>query len=208
MFTGLIERVGRAAEVTDAAGVRRLRVETPFADPLRLGESVAVNGVCLTVTAVGPESAVFDVSPETLAVTALADIAPGDELNLERALRAHDRVGGHFVQGHVDATGTLTRVEPDGECWRITVAYPAVFARHIILRGSIAVDGISLTVAALDATTFGVQIIPHTWRATALCALRPGDRVNLEFDMLGKYVLRALEFGAAAAAPAREDRPL
>ncbi|MFN8059384.1 MAG: riboflavin synthase [Vicinamibacterales bacterium] len=197
MFTGLIERVGAVVSIEATDGGRSLAIDAPFDDPLTLGESVSVNGVCLTVVTVDRRLCRFDVSPETLAVTSLGAVRAGSPVNLERAVRADTRMGGHFVQGHVDATGAIRGIDQEGEFWRVTVGFPAAFAGLLIPRGAVAVDGISLTVAALHADAFDVQIVPHTWRETNLHARRAGDVVNLEFDMLGKYVVRALSLSRA-----------
>jgi len=172
---------------------------------LSAGDSISHNGVCLTVVAAGEGGIATEVSPETLRVTNLGTLEPGGLVNLERPLRADSRLGGHFVLGHVDATGEVRAVAPEGEFYRIAIAYPRALAALLIPKGSVAVDGISLTVAALGETSFDVQIIPFTWDHTNLRAVRPGDRVNLEADVLGKYVLRAAEvFRAEPAAPAGE----
>lgn len=193
MFTGLIESVGEVAAVTPVSGGLRLRVRTSLAPELALGESVAVNGVCLTAVAAGGVDMHADISPETARVSTLGAIRPGAPVNLERSIRADARIGGHFVQGHVDATGTIAAVRAEGDsCW-ISVAFPAAHAGLLVRKGSIAIDGISLTIANLDDATFDVQIIPFTWNQTSLSQLKTGAVVNLEFDILGKYVARALE---------------
>ena len=168
MFTGLIESLGRIVDVTDAPAGMRLRVGTDLAAELVLGESIAVNGVCLTVIDAGEEGVVFDVSPETARVTTLGDLAAGSLVNLERSLKADARVGGHFVQGHVDATGTIEDVRQEGDSHRLTVAIPSALMPLIVHKGSIAVDGVSLTVASIDDARkrFDVQIIPFTWQHT------------------------------------------
>lgn len=195
MFTGLIEAVGPVRAVEPGAGGRRLVIEVPWASALSLGESVACSGVCLTVVAVEGALVSFDVGPQTLAVTSIGTWRVGTVVNLERALRFGDRLGGHVVQGHVDTSGRIDRIEHHDEFHRVSVRYPAEFARFLILRGSIAVDGISLTVADLGPDTFEVQIVPHTWRATTLSTSPVGTAVNLEFDMVGKYVLRSADLG-------------
>jgi riboflavin synthase len=197
MFTGLIEAVGRVRQVTPAEAGRRLLIEAPFASALAVGDSVATNGVCLTVVSHDDEAWSADVSPETLRVTGLGALAPGTPVNLERPLAVGARLGGHFVQGHVDATGVIEAIGQEGEFWRVTISFPVALAPYFIERGSVAVDGISLTVAALAPESFDVQIIPHTWARTNLQDLRPGALVNLECDMVGKYVLRGLSLGLA-----------
>jgi riboflavin synthase len=194
MFTGLIESVGEVAEVTRSDAGYNLRIATAIAADLQRGESVAVNGVCLTV--VEHTSAAFsaEIGPETAKVTSLGDLKSGALVNLERAMAANSRFGGHIVLGHVDGTGTIESIRPEADFWWVTVSYPASLAPYLIHRGSVAVDGISLTIATLEKTTLDVQIVPFTWSHTNLRALRAGNRVNLECDMIGKYVLRAMEF--------------
>ena len=194
MFTGLIEDVGHVGAVAPAPGGFRLRISTALAGELAPGDSLAVNGVCLTVTEVAGDTVGADIGPETARVTTLGRLRQDDRVNLERAMRADSRFGGHFVQGHVDATGTLDAIRPDGESRWLTVAFPAALAGLFVPKGSVAVDGISLTIAALAGTSFDVMIIPFTWDQTALADLRPGARVNLECDMVGKYVARAAEW--------------
>jgi riboflavin synthase len=196
MFTGLIESVGEVADVVPIAAGFTLRITTDVAPELRLGESVAVNGVCLTVVEKGVGADPFfcaEIGPETAKVTSLGALVRGSGVNLERAMPANGRFGGHIVLGHVDGTGTIQSIRPEADFWWITISYPASLAPYLIHRGSIAVDGVSLTIAKLDTTTFDVQIVPFTWSHTNLRGLRAGDRVNLECDMVGKYVLRAME---------------
>jgi riboflavin synthase len=193
MFTGIVETVGEVAELKPTAAGLRLRLITPLGPELTPGESLAVNGVCLTVVSSDASGIHLDVSPETLRVTALASLRRGGMVNLERPMRLDGRVGGHFVQGHVDATGTVEEIRPDGDFWWLTIRFPASLASQIVRKGSIAVDGISLTVAGVDDRRFDVQIIPFTWEHTNLRDLKANEAVNLECDMLGKYVLRALE---------------
>jgi riboflavin synthase len=207
MFTGLIEATGRIDRIDPHGTSRRLRVATPLAAELAPGDSIAVSGVCLTAVARDADGFVADVSPETLAVTSLGDMTPGRLVNLERPLRADARLGGHFVLGHVDATGSILAVREDGDCRWIEIGIPSGFEGSLIPKGSVAVDGISLTVASLDAGRFGVQVIPFTLAHTSLAAARAGDRVNLEGDVLGKYVSRllstVLETGGVPFAAAR-----
>ena len=193
MFTGLIETVGEVADVSAIASGFHIRILTEIAAELRTGESVAVNGVCLTVVEAERGSWSAEIGPETAKVTSLGALKRGSLVNLERAMRAGGRLGGHFVLGHVDGTGSIDAVRPDADFMWLTVSYPAALAPLLIHRGSIAVDGISLTVARLADSSFDVQIVPFTWQHTSLRAARPGDSVNLECDMVGKYVLRALE---------------
>jgi riboflavin synthase len=197
MFTGLIESVGIVVDAASSASDLRLQIRTSLASELRAGDSLAVNGVCLTVVCAADGGARFDVGPETARVTTLGDLKPGAQVNLERAMRADSRFGGHFVQGHVDATGTVTAVRADGDAHWLTVAFAESLAGFMIPKGSIAIDGISLTIAALRDGNFDVMIIPFTWQQTNLHALAPRDRVNLECDMVGKYVARAAQLALA-----------
>jgi riboflavin synthase len=194
MFTGLIESLGNVTDITPAAAQSlRLHVSTDLAPELAAGDSLAVNGVCLTVVSHSPNGVFADVSPETARVTTLGGLGKGSLVNLERPLRADARLGGHFVQGHVDATGTIAALTQEGESYRVTVTVPAALMPLIVHKGSIAVDGISLTVASIDGDRFDIQIIPFTWRHTNLHAARAGTAVNIECDILGKYVARMLE---------------
>ena len=193
MFTGLVERVAEVAEVDSTESGVRLRIATNLARELAPGDSLAVNGVCLTVTVAEADAVGADVGPETLRVTTLGGLRRRSLVNLERPLRADGRFGGHFVQGHVDAVGRIQDLKSDAGFHRLTVQFPASLAAFIVQKGSIAVDGISLTVAALAADRFDVQIVPFTMEHTNLRNAQPGDRVNLECDMVGKYVVRAME---------------
>ena len=197
MFTGLVEEVG------DVIGLEDTRLTVSARIVLEhgvLGASIAVNGACLTVVERGAERLAFDLGPETLARTALGDLGTGDRVNLERPLRLGGLLGGHLVQGHVDGMGTVTGLVRDGETARLRVEWrdPAL-ARLLIPQGSVTVDGVSLTVAALDDTGFEIMLIPHTLAQTTLGALKPGRRVNLEMDMIGKYVQRFLSVGGSRA---------
>jgi riboflavin synthase alpha subunit len=203
MFTGLIEATGRIdALERDARGVR-LRLRTALAAELRPGDSLAVNGVCLTVTSSEGRIAAFDVAPVTLDVTSLGSMVPGRLVNLERPVRAADRMGGHFVLGHVDGTSEILSFAEQGDSSWLDVALPLALEPYVIPKGSIAIDGVSLTVAALDQGRLSAQIIPFTRAHTALAEARTGDIVNLEVDVLGKYVARLLSarLGAAADGP-------
>lgn len=199
MFTGLIEHVGEVAEVKPTPGGLRLRVTTDLAAELVPGDSLGVNGVCLTVVSADPEGIHADVSPETARTTAFGGLRRGAAVNLERPLRADARVGGHFVQGHVDATGTIEEVRPEGDSYWLTVKFPPALAALIVRKGSIALDGVSLTVAGVDDRRFDVQVIPFTWAHTNLRHAKAGDVVNLECDILGKYVVRALDVRRSGA---------
>lgn len=193
MFTGLIEELGVVAGVRELPSGRRLRIATAIAGQLGLGDSVAVNGVCLTVVEFDASGFEAEVSPETLRVTNLEDLHDGATVNLERPLLPSDRLGGHFVQGHVDGVGSLSGIEQETDFWWLSVGFSEDLARYIVTKGSVAVDGISLTVAGLEANRFTVQIVPHTWCHTNLHARRVGEAVNIECDIIGKYVARAVE---------------
>ena len=195
MFTGLIESLGTIEQIERTATGMRLVVRTDLEKELAAGDSLSVNGVCLTVIASDRPGVRADVSPETARVTTLGDLQPGAEVNLERSMRADARVGGHFVQGQVDATGSIESIMQEGDSYRVTVRFPRDLAPLLVHKGSIAVDGISLTIASLDGDRFDVQIIPHTWERTNLHAAAIGAAVNLECDILGKYVARALAVG-------------
>ncbi|MGH9139896.1 MAG: riboflavin synthase [Vicinamibacterales bacterium] len=193
MFTGLIEGVGELVERKQTSGGCRLRIATPLASELTPGDSVAVNGVCLTVILAEPDQMHADVGPETIRVTTLGSIAHGHPVNLERPLRADQRFGGHFVQGHVDAIGHVEELRREAEFQWVTVSFPSELAPLIVHKGSIAVDGISLTVAGLGVDRFDIMVVPFTMQHTNLSRIRIRDRVNLECDMVGKYVVRAAE---------------
>ena len=201
MFTGLIEAVGDVVAVEQRPGAVRLYISADLAESLQVGESLAVNGVCLTGVEAGGPAMAFDVGPETMRVTALGDLEPGDRVNLERAMRADSRFGGHFVLGHADGIGTVVDVRPDGDFWWVKVRFAEHLASLFVPKGSVAVDGISLTVASLSDDAFEVQIIPHTWTHTNLRGARAGTRVNLECDVIGKYVARAVSAIAQATVP-------
>jgi riboflavin synthase len=192
MFTGLIEAVGEVLTFEQMPGGARLVVASPLGAELSLGESVAVNGVCLTVVERNEHAAAFDLGPETARVTALGTLAPGATINLERAVRADARLGGHLVLGHIDAVGTVVDVQPDTDFTWVSISYSPELAAGFVLKGSVAVDGISLTVARLTDERFDVQIVPHTWARTTMREWRPGTPVNLECDVIGKYVARAV----------------
>ncbi len=194
MFTGLVEALGRVDRVGDEGSGRRFRLVWPgFAETLTLGESVAVNGCCLTVVAA--EGDWFDVQagPETLHRTNLGAKDAGDPVNLERSLRVGDRLGGHFVQGHVDATATLVDRHPDGDWDFLGFDLDPAWLPLMVPKGSIAIDGISLTLVDVTAVGFSVMLIPHTLAATTLGTLKPGDQVNIETDMLAKHVRKLMD---------------
>ena len=194
MFTGIVREVGRVASLTGGADGVRLEIEAPeTARTTATGDSVALNGVCLTAVAVADGRIAFDAVPETLARTSLERLAPGARINIEPALRVGDSMGGHNVQGHVDGVGHVRTVEPEGEGLRLTIDMPPDLLRYVVEKGSIAVEGTSLTIASVDDTGFAVALIPHTLTAPTLGELAPGDAVNLEADVLAKYVERLLE---------------
>jgi riboflavin synthase len=192
MFTGLVEAVGEIASLEPMPPGLRMRVQTALGAELVPGDSLAVNGVCLTVVSADRTGIQADVSPETARVTTLGTARCGTIVNLERPLRADGRLGGHFVQGHVDATAAIDEIREDGDSRWMTVRFPSELASYIVRKGSIAVNGVSLTVAGVDDHRFGVQVIPYTWAHTNFHALKAGDAVNLECDVLAKYVARAL----------------
>jgi riboflavin synthase len=202
MFTGLIEATGRIERLEPDGAGWTLEVGTPLAASLSAGDSVAVSGVCLTVTAAAPGRFRADLSRETRAATTLGRTVVGRLVNLERPVRADARLGGHFVLGHVDATGRVVEFrEDEGGRW-LAIDTPPALDPYLIPRGSIAVDGISLTIASVAPGRIGVQIIPFTLAQTALAETRTGDLVNLEADVLGKYVVRLLENRRGEDAPA------
>ena len=193
MFTGLIREVGRVAGVEGGPDGVRLTVEAPAtAEHAQLGDSIALSGVCLTVVDRTDGRLSFDAVPETLARTSLQTLEPGSRVNVEPALRAGEPLGGHYVQGHVDGVGIVRSVEPEGDGKRIWVDAPADLLRYVVEKGSVAVEGTSLTAAAVDDRGFAVALIPHTLEQTTLGGLSPHDAVNLEVDVLAKYVERLL----------------
>jgi riboflavin synthase len=205
MFTGLIEAVGELVERKPTSGGFRLRFATSLAPELSPGDSLAVNGVCLTVILAQDNEVHADVGPETIRVTTLGSLAPGGRVNLERPLRADSRFGGHFVQGHVDAVGYIEELRADSDFHWMTVSFPSHLAPYIVHKGSIAVDGISLTVAGLGVDRFDVMVVPFTMSHTNLGAAQLRDRVNLECDMVGKYVVRAAELAGLTLTVAKHE---
>ena len=203
MFTGLVETVGEIVESTATSGGIRLCIGSPLASELAPGDSLAVNGVCLTVIQASNSEIHADVGPETIRVTTLGGLGPGSLVNLERPLRADGRFGGHFVQGHIDAVGYLEVLRHDGDMRWLTVSFPLALAPCIVAKGSIAIDGISLTVAGLENSQFDVMIIPYTFEHTNIRRIAVRDRVNLECDMIGKYVVRAAELAGLTLTPAQ-----
>ena len=200
MFTGIIEEIGSIRRLATVPSGARLDIGAgKVLEDAKLGDSIAVNGVCLTVVAQGSDYFSADVSAETLRRTSLKAARVGARVNLERPLTPSARLGGHIVQGHVDGTGEFIEARQAGEGWAVRVGFPPELGRYIVEKGSIAVDGISLTVAALEAKWFEIAIIPHTWRATNLSALERGAPVNLEVDIIAKYVERLLAQPLAGA---------
>jgi riboflavin synthase len=193
MFTGLIEVVGTIAELKTTTSGFRIRIRTPLAYELAPGDSLAVNGVCLTVTAADKGMVYAEIGPETARVTALGSLQHEQRVNLERSMRVDSRIGGHFVQGHVDGTGVIDEIRPDGDSHWLTISFDRGLSPYLIRKGSIAINGVSLTVAGLGGNVFDVMIIPFTWANTNLSTLRLRDRVNLECDIIGKYVARSVE---------------
>jgi riboflavin synthase len=190
MFTGIITDVGRVKAV-ESNGDTRFTIETAFdMETVAIGASIANCGVCLTVIDKGPGWFAVQASAETLSKTTLGGWTPGTRVNLERAMKLGDELGGHIVSGHVDGVAAVVDVRPDGESKRITFEAPANLAKYVASKGSVAIDGVSLTVNEVDGARFGVNIIPHTQVATTFGDLKPGDRVNMEIDMLARYVAR------------------
>lgn len=193
MFTGIIEELGSVeAFEASARGARIVIAADIVTGDTANGDSIAVNGVCLTAVDVTPTSFAADVSPETLDRTTLSGLAVGSPVNLERAMLPTTRFGGHIVQGHVDGRGTFISATPEGDFWTVRIGFPSELSRYLVHKGSIAVEGISLTIAALGEDHFDIAVIPKTWEMTNLSSLAPGDHVNLETDIIAKYVERLL----------------
>jgi riboflavin synthase len=193
MFTGIVEAIGTLAEVKGTGGGFRVRIHTPLSAGLKEGDSLAVNGVCLTVILVDGDHVLADVGPETARVTTFGMLQRGQEVNLERPLSGGGRFDGHFVLGHVDGVGVIEEIRQEGESHWVTIGFPPPLAPYFIRKGSVSVDGVSLTVAGLGERQFDVMVIPYTWSQTSLKGLRKGDKVNIECDMIGKYIVRAME---------------
>jgi riboflavin synthase len=195
MFTGIIEELGSVRSVEERGENARLVIDAKtVTEGTKHGDSIAVNGVCLTALDIHDDSFAADVSRETLLRSTLGSLKPGAPVNLERAVTPETRLGGHMVQGHVDARGRFVSVEDLGESWTVRISYPPELARYLVFKGSVAVEGISLTIANLMDEYFEIAIIPKTWELTNLSQLKPGDSVNLEVDVIGKYVERLLAF--------------
>ena len=191
MFTGIVEALGEVLRMVESTpGTYLLEIKAPIASQMRIGDSVANNGVCLTVVAQSPDVLGFDLLAETVRRSNFGDLRAGALINLERPMGAASRFDGHIVQGHVDTTAKLLAVQAVGQDHKIEIELPKEFAQYVVFKGSIAVSGVSLTVAELHPDRFVNWIIPHTWSVTNLHRLHPGDRVNLEFDLIAKYVER------------------
>ena len=194
MFTGLIEELGTVRSIEMRGENARMIIGASIVtEGTKHGDSIAVNGVCLTALDIQPDSFAADVSRETLSRSTLGNLKPGTPVNLERAVTPATRLGGHIVQGHVDARGTFAGVEDHGESWTVRIGFPREIGRYLVFKGSVAVEGISLTIAALKDDYFEVAIIPKTWEVTNLSHLEPGDGVNLEVDVIAKYVERLVQ---------------
>ncbi len=195
MFTGIIEELGTIAELEPNAGGMKIGVRASMVTAdISSGDSIAVNGVCLTAIDTSPASFAADVSRETLERTTLANLEIGSGVNLERAVTPASRLGGHIVQGHVDGRGTFISASSEGDFWTVRIGFPPDLAKYLVYKGSVSVEGISLTIAALAPDHFLVAVIPKTWEMTNLSSLRPGVAVNLEADIIAKYIERMLEF--------------
>ena len=193
MFTGIIEELGSVRSIEERGENARLVISARVVtEGTNHGDSISVNGVCLTALDIQPDSFAADVSRETLQRSTLGSLKPGAPVNLERAVTPATRLGGHIVQGHVDARGQFAGVENHGESWTLKIAYPKEIARYLVFKGSVAVEGISLTIAGLTDEHFEIAIIPKTWEVTNLSHLKPGDAVNIEVDVIGKYVEKLL----------------
>ncbi|MEQ1646889.1 MAG: riboflavin synthase [Pyrinomonadaceae bacterium] len=194
MFTGIVEELGRVGSIDLSSDGARISIQASLVtSDISNGDSIAVNGVCLTALNVTGSSFVADVSPETLDRTTIGNLAVGSRVNLERALLPTTRLGGHIMQGHVDGRGTFISAESQGDFWTVKIGFADEFARYLVHKGSVAVEGISLTIAALNQNDFDIAVIPKTWEMTNLSTLQPGDAVNLEADIIAKYVERMMQ---------------
>lgn len=199
MFTGIIEELGSVRSVErQASGARMIVSASEVTSDLNEGDSVAVNGVCLTALDITADSFAADASRETLEKSTLGGISAGTRVNLERAVTPSTRLGGHIVQGHVDGRGTFLGAEKEGDFWTVKIGFPEELARYLVYKGSVSVEGISLTVASLGKDHFEIAVIPKTWEVTNLSTLKTGDPVNLEADVIAKYVERMMQFRGGA----------
>jgi riboflavin synthase len=194
MFTGIIETCGTVVRIGSRGDYKELRIkpENELSDII-IGESIAVDGCCLTVTEESPDDFMVEVSPESLKSTIIGDYRIGTKINLERSLLPTTRMGGHFVTGHIDTVGRAVEISKEGNVLELTVKFPAVYAEFLISKGSVAINGISLTVNKVESESFKVNLIPHTRTLTTLDLLKTGDKVNLEFDLIGKYIVQSLK---------------
>lgn len=206
MFTGLIEEIGKIESIAKSAKSARITIKAKIVlDGVKLGDSICTNGVCLTVTEFDSEKFSVDVMAESMRRSNLKNLKKGDDVNLERALKVSDRLGGHIVSGHIDGTGKIETYEKEDNAVWITVSAAPELLKYIIEKGSIAIDGVSLTVAGVDDETFKVSIIPHTKDATTLLRKQPGQEVNLECDMIGKYIEKLMNYGSRPASKSSID---
>ena len=203
MFTGIIQAIGRIAAIESGEEDIRLRIETgklPLSE-VKLGDSIATSGVCLTVTELPGDGFWADVSPETLSLTSLGTKEVGDSVNLETSLTLQTALGGHLVSGHVDGVGQIERIVEDARFWRVTIAAPENLARYIAMKGSICVDGTSLTVNQVEGASFELTIIPQTWEETVFSEYKPGSPVNLEVDVIARYLERLMQYDQSPSEP-------
>lgn len=202
MFTGIIEELGTVASLTEFSGGKRIVVDAIIVTEGSLeGESISVNGVCLTALNIKPQNFSAEISQETLNRSTLGGLLPGSRVNLERAVTPSTRLGGHIVQGHVDGRGEFISAVPSGDFWTVKVAFPEEIGKYLVFKGSVAVEGISLTIADLGETSFDIAVIPKTWEMTNFSTLKPGDLVNLEADVIAKYLERLMERSPTLPSP-------
>lgn len=207
MFTGIIEELGKIALLEKSANGAKIRISAKIVtDGTNEGDSIAVNGVCLTVLEIKKDSFSADVSQETLDKSTLSRLKIGAKVNLERAVTPNTRLGGHIVQGHVDSRGKFVSAMQSGDFWTIRVSFPKEIGQYLVYKGSISVEGISLTIAALGEDYFEIAVIPKTWELTNLSTLKSGDEVNLEADVIAKYVERILLYGKAQSEPVTMEK--
>ncbi|NNF00157.1 MAG: riboflavin synthase [Pyrinomonadaceae bacterium] len=196
MFTGIIEELGIVSELETLPNGARIKISaTDVVNGTSEGDSISVNGVCLTALDVSPESFSADVSGETLDKSTIGSLVEGSKVNLERAVTPSTRLGGHIVQGHVDATGEFLGASEEGDFWTVSIGFPTEVGKYLIYKGSISVEGISLTIAKLSRDHFEIAVIPKTWSLTNLSSLKKGDKVNLEVDVIAKYIERIVSYG-------------